>query len=218
MKHNGLFISFEGPEGSGKSTIIKLLSEQLNYLILKNELNFSSVLLTREPGGKNNLIAEEIRHLILNVNNIEIPYITEAFLFAASRSAHVEKTIKPILDNNGIVLSDRYLDSSVVYQGVQRGLGIEKVLEINKYAINGLIPDITFYFDIDPQIGLNRILINNRDTNRFDNIDIKEHIKIANAYKEYLSKLDRVCIVDASQSIENVYNFCLTKILEFIRG
>ena len=217
MINKGLFISFEGPEGSGKTTIIKLLEEKLNNLISSKSINYSSVLATREPGGKNNLLAEEIRNIILNKNHFVIPNITEALLFAASRSTHVENTIKPFLNKNGIVLSDRYLDSSVIYQGIGKNIGIKKVLEINSYAIDGLLPNITFYFDLDPTIGLARIKNNNRDTNRFDNVSLEEHINIANAYKQYLSNIDRVCFVDADQSIDKIVDFCLNKILTFIK-
>lgn len=217
MMHNGLFISFEGPEGSGKTTIIKLLKEKLENLISSKSINYSNVLSTREPGGTNNPLAENIRNIILDPTNLKIPNITEAFLFAASRSVHVENTIKPFLDKNGIVLSDRYLDSSIIYQGVGKNIGINKILEINKYATNGLLPDITFYFDLDPIIGLNRIKNNKRETNRFDNVSLQDHIKIANAYKQYLTNIKRVCFVDANQSIDKIVDFCLNKIFNFIK-
>ncbi|MDE5651509.1 MAG: dTMP kinase, partial [Ureaplasma sp.] len=177
MKDSGLFISFEGCEGSGKSTIATLLYNEINKLINNKEINYSEVIKTREPGGINNRLAEKLRQLVLS-NDYEIPPLTEAFLFASARSAHIIQTIKPVLDNNGIVLCDRFVDSSIVYQQYVKKLG-EDVVTINKIATNGLEPDIIFYLKIDPEIGLKRISSSNRETNRFDQQDISFHQEVS---------------------------------------
>jgi dTMP kinase len=120
--NKGLFITFEGPDGSGKSTIIGLIYDKL-----KQTKYGSKVVLTREPGGKNNIIAEDIRNILLNKLDYKISGRAEALLFAASRAQHVKDFIKPNIDNNKIVLCDRYIHSSLVYQGYARGLGIKEV-------------------------------------------------------------------------------------------
>jgi dTMP kinase len=120
MKNNGLFITFEGPDGSGKSTIINMVYECIHK-------KYKNIYLTREPGGKNNVIAEDIRNILLNKLDYQIDSRAEALLFAASRAQHVKDFIKPHLLNNDIVLCDRYVHSSLVYQGCARGLGIKEV-------------------------------------------------------------------------------------------
>lgn len=216
MVHKGLFITFEGPEGSGKTTLIKFLNEKINYCINNGEIKYSGTLATREPGGKNNLLAEEIRNILLNKkNDWDIPNITESLLFAASRSVHVIQTIKPALENNKIVLCDRYLDSSIVYQGYVRGLGVELVTKINEFVIQGLLPDITFYLDVDPQVGLDRIKNNNRNTNRFDDENLDFHFQIAKYYKEYFAKKSNVIRLDANSSIDILVNKCIEVIKNY---
>ena len=148
------FISFEGPDGSGKSTIIKKVAEYFS----ENNIDY---VLTREPGGSQ--IAEEIRNIILNTKNTNLSASTEALLYAASRAQHFDEIIKPALNNNQVVLCDRFLDSSLVYQGVARELGVDRVLQINKFAIEDVLPDLTVFFDVDPLIGLERI--NKKTTN-----------------------------------------------------
>ena len=142
-----MFITFEGPDGSGKSTIIQKVYD---YLIENNY----DVIKTREPGGSP--IAEKIRNLILDTENTKMGYRTEALLYAASRAQHVEETILPALNENKIVLCDRFLISSLAYQGVGRDLGIENVRKINEFAINGVFPDFVLFFDVDPITTLKR--------------------------------------------------------------
>lgn len=216
MVHAGLFITFEGPEGSGKTTLIQFLNKKINYCINNGEIKYSGTLTTREPGGENNLLAEEIRNILLNKKDAcNIPNITEALLFAASRSAHVIQTIRPALENNKIVLCDRYLDSSIVYQGYVRGLGVELVTKINEFAIQGLLPDITFYLDVDPQVGLDRIKNNNRHTNRFDDENLNFHFQIAKSYKEYFANKSNVIRLDANLSIDTLVDKCIEVIKNY---
>ena len=135
MNKTGWFITMEGPDGSGKTTQIQLLEQVLKSQGYK-------VWVTREPGGT--LIGEQIRKIILDVDNEEMDPMTEAILYAAARAQHVKQLIEPALDQGMIVLCDRFLDSSVAYQGVARGLGMDTIEGINQYATGGLVPDITF--------------------------------------------------------------------------
>lgn len=215
MIRPGLFVSFEGCEGSGKTTAVSNLFEKINDLIKNKKIDYSQIIKTREPGGINNKLAEELRRLVLS-NNYDIPPLTEAFLFAAARSAHVIQTIKPVLDNNGIVLCDRFVDSSIVYQQYVKKLG-NLVEVINDIATNKLEPDIIFYFKIDPEIGLSRISSSNRETNRFDKQDLSFHYEVSSFYNLHLSNKQNVIIVDASLNQEEIVNFCLSHILNFIK-
>ncbi|MBN2604626.1 MAG: dTMP kinase, partial [Bacilli bacterium] len=140
----GKFITFEGPEGSGKTSVIvavKKFFEDEGYEIMT----------TREPGGIR--IAEEIRNIILDKNNTEMDAHAEALLFAASRSQHFSEKILPALNENKIILCDRFIDSSLAYQGHARGLGIDNVYNINKFAIGNVLPDITIFIDVPPSVG-----------------------------------------------------------------
>lgn len=145
---SGLFISFEGSDGSGKSTHIRLLAETLRSL-------GHEVVVTREPGGCP--IAEKIRELLLDRENEAMTPVTEALLYAAARAQHVAEVIRPALEAGTIVITDRYLDSSLAYQGVGRGLGQEAVLRINEAAVDGLWPDITFFMSVNTPEAVRRI-------------------------------------------------------------
>lgn len=212
---NGLFITFEGPDGSGKTTVVKALKTKLDSLIQTKSLFYTNILLTREPGGSNNKLAEEIRHILLNHEELQIPPITEAYLFAASRSAHVVQTIKPALEANEIVLCDRYLDSSIVYQGYCRQLGEDVVKQINEHAIAGVYPDLVFFFDIDTETCLARIQGNNRENNRLDKEDIKFHQQIVEFYKQHFANKKNVVTIDASKSLDDIVATCLSEIIAF---
>jgi dTMP kinase len=192
----GLFITIEGADGSGKSTQIEKLKKYL-------ESNNYEFVFTREPGGTN--ISEAIRDIILNKEFMEMSGITEAFLYAASRAQHVEQYIKPLLEEGKIVICDRFVDSSVVYQGCARGIGIDDIEKINKYATGGLEPDITILLDINAQEGLNR----KEEQKELDRLELQEfefHKKVCEGYRE-LAKLhkDRIKKIDASKSIENIH-------------
>ena len=194
-----MFITFEGPDGSGKSTIIQKVYD---YLIENNY----DVIKTREPGGSP--IAEKIRNLILDTENTEMGYRTEALLYAASRAQHVEETILPALNENKIVLCDRFLISSLAYQGVGRNLGIENVRKINEFAINGVFPDFVLFFDVDPITTLKRK--SSLDTaDRLEKEGNNFHERVYNGYKEILNSEKNVEIIDATQSVEDVFSQCI---------
>jgi len=144
----GLFITFEGVDGCGKSTQLKFLGD---YLAQEGY----DLLFTREPGGCE--IAERIRSLLLDVENSEMDNKTEALLYAAARAQHVAQVIRPALDAGKIVLCDRFIDSSIAYQGVGRGLGIENVMAINNFAMAGVMPDKTFFLDFPPELAFERM-------------------------------------------------------------
>lgn len=193
----GLFISFEGNEGSGKSSV-------LSWIQKKFASEGIEIYLTREPGG--NKIAEQIRNVILDKSNTNMDSKTEALLYAAARRQHLVENINPLLENNKIVISDRYIDSSLAYQGFARGIGIQNVYDINMFATNNELPDLTILFDIDPDIGLKRIAANsNREVNRLDNEALDFHRKVHMGYmllvKEFKS---RIKVIDASKNFEEV--------------
>lgn len=191
------FITIEGCEGSGKTTILKMLCQEFK----ENNIKYFS---TREPGGSK--ISEQIRNVILNVENTKMDYMTEALLYAASRRQHLEEVVKPALEEGNIVICDRYLDSSLAYQGYARGLGIKEVYEINMYATSGFLPELTIYVDIPVEVGLERISNNNRDVNRLDLEKVSFHNKVREGYLE-IAKMypDRIVKIDGVGTPEEVY-------------
>ncbi len=192
-----LFVTFEGGEGSGKSTAIKSLVDKL-------QKEGYEIVLTREPGGTP--ISEQIRDVILNKENTAMDPVTEALLYAASRRQHVEEKVRPALKEGKIVLCDRFLDSSLAYQGGARGLGMDLILKINEPAINGLWPDVTIFFDLKPEVGLARINANsNREVNRLDVEKMEFHQKVRASFLELAERYpDRYVIIDASKTPEEV--------------
>lgn len=201
------FITFEGPEGSGKTTVLN----QINKLLSENY----NVISTREPGGVST--GEEIRNILLDGENIDIR--TEALLFAASRREHLVEKVIPALKNNKVVLCDRYIDSSLAYQGYARGIGIEEVKKINEFAINGLYPDLTIYLDIDAEVGRERILKNQRSQNRLDKETLTFHQKVIEGYKTLIkTNPERFKVVDATQSIESVVSATYEIILSYLKN
>ncbi len=204
-----LFITFEGPEGAGKTTIINMVKEEF----LKMGLNFIS---TREPGGIR--IAESIRNIILNPENTEMDKRTEALLYAAARRQHLAEKVLPALEEGKIVLCDRFIDSSLAYQGVGRGIGIDEIYKINEFAINGLMPNLTIYFDLDPKVGLQRVhQADEREINRLDLEELDFHLKVQSGYSEIIKREpNRFKVIDASKSIEEVYEATVQAILEKI--
>lgn len=195
----GVFITFEGGEGTGKTSQIKRVKDFLSSKGI-------DCILTREPGGID--ISEQIREVILNTKNTAMDYKTEALLYAAARRQHMVERVIPSINEGKVVLCDRFLDSSLVYQGYTRGLGIDEVLNINKYVIEDYMPDLTIYLDIEPEKGLERISKNKgREINRLDLENIDFHNKVREGYKKLLSMYDyRIEEVDASESLEVVYN------------
>lgn len=202
-----MFITFEGPEGSGKTTVSNIIEKRLE------EIGYS-VVHTREPGGTP--IAEQIRNIILDKANTKLDARAEALLYAASRRQHLVEKVWPALKEGKIVICDRYIDSSLAYQGGARGLGVDNVLNINMFATEGTFPDMTLLFDIKPEDGLNRIAINaNREVNRLDLEKIEFHksvretfLKLASQYKE------RYVIIDASKPLEEVVENTWKEILK----
>ncbi len=208
---NGLFISIEGPEGAGKTTIVQLVVEQL----LKE--NFK-VLYTREPGGIR--IAEEIRSIILNPKNVEMDGRTEALLYAAARRQHLVEKVIPALSEGYIVLCDRFIDSSMAYQGHARGLGMDEVLAINEFAIEQTMPLKTLYFDIEPEEGFRRINCNeNREVNRLDLENMDFHYKVREGYLSLIERNPgRIIKINASQTVENVFSDTMEIIKNIIKN
>jgi dTMP kinase len=193
----GLFITFEGPEGAGKTTVLQAVKEKL-------EKNGHRVTATREPGGIE--IAEQIRQVILNEKNTAMDAKTEALLYAAARRQHLVEKVIPELKKGNIVLCDRFIDSSLAYQGFARGLGIDEVLSINQFAIGSAMPDLTIYFDIDPEEGLQRIEHNSgREKNRLDLETIEFHKLVQLGYQEVIKRFSsRIETVSAAQPIQDV--------------
>ena len=194
----GMFITFEGGDGAGKSTVINKVYEEL----VKKNL---SCMITREPGGID--IAEQIREVILNVKNTKMDARTEALLYAAARRQHLAEKVIPALEEGKIALCDRFLHSSLAYQGYARGLGIEEVYEINKFAIDSYMPDLVILFDIEPKLGLERINKNKgREINRLDKENMDFHDKVREGYSILMEKYNHNIVkVDASGAVDEVY-------------
>lgn len=202
-----LFVTFEGGEGSGKSSCLAKVAKDLQNAGYE-------VVITREPGGTP--ISEQIRNVILDKANTDMDPMTEALLYAASRRQHLVQKILPALREGKIVLCDRYLDSSLAYQGGARGLGIEKILALNQYAIDGQYPDLTLFFDLEPEVGLERIEENsNREVNRLDLEKLSFHHKVRGSFLKLMGMFpDRYVRIDASKSREEVENSALEQIIK----
>lgn len=205
----GVFITFEGGEGSGKTTIANMIQKTLAQ-------EGYHVVLTREPGGVE--IAEKIRDIIHDVKYVNMDRKTEALLYAASRRQHLVEKVIPALENDAIVICDRFVDSSMVYQGIARGIGIDEVYQMNLFATENILPKRTIFFDIQPEDGLKRVYANkDREVNRLDLENIDFHRKV---YQGYLSLCDkfpnRIVKIDASLDIDHVYQQVLKKIREIL--
>lgn len=192
--NNGTFITFEGPDGAGKTTIMSMVAKQIG-----------DCLVTREPGGID--IAEQIRRVILDKENTAMDPRTEALLYAAARRQHLIEKVKPALEQGQTVLCDRFLDSSLAYQGYARGLGMDEVYTINQFAIEEMMPDLTIYFDIEPELGLKRINKNQgREVNRLDLEKLDFHLKVREGYHKLLERFpNRIIKIDASGTMEQVF-------------
>lgn len=196
----GMFITFEGPDGSGKTTVSSGVYEKL----LQEGYD---VLYTREPGGID--IAEQIRSVILDPKNTAMDARCEALLYAASRRQHLVEKVLPALQANKIVICDRFVDSSLAYQGVGRHLGIEEVLQINQFAIEGKMPDKTIYLDLSAEEGLARISSRARVKDRLDQEAISFHQDVYDGYQQIVERFkDRMIIVDALKPAEKVIEEC----------
>lgn len=198
---DGIFITFEGPDGAGKTSVIRALKSYL-----KEKLG-DKVVFTREPGG--NSISESIRDIIMDSKNTNMDSRTEALLFAAARRQHIVTKIQPALQSGKIIICDRYVDSSIAYQGAGRGIGEQNVLEMNQFAIDGLRPDLTIYLDIESEKGIERIKKNRQDEiNRLDEEQLNFHKRVRRAYLSLQKKEpNRIKLVDASQKLDDVVSY-----------
>ncbi len=200
MNARGRFITFEGPEGSGKSTQLRMLGERLRSAGV-------DVLETQEPGGTP--IGMQIRHILLDANNRDLCPTAELLLMFASRAQNVDQAILPALSAGRTVLSDRFTDSTLVYQGVGRGLGAEVVYELDRIACRGLVPDLTLIIDIDPETGLarahRRSVRSESSETRIEDQDIGFHRRVREAYRQLAAdELRRVRMIDGNQPREAV--------------
>lgn len=204
----GKFITFEGGECTGKTTIIKEIEKRL---VAKG----FEVIVTREPGGIE--IAEQIREIILNPLNVKMVPETEALLYAASRMQHLKEKVIPALAEGKIVLCDRYLDSSLVYQGYARGLGVASILEINHFATKYL-PDLTVLIDVKPEVALARLKGRKEKVDRLDSEGLTFHQKVYDGYLE-VAKLypKRIQKVDGTKTLAEVTENCYELVLSQLR-
>jgi dTMP kinase len=187
-----MFVTFEGLDGSGKSTQAELLRAWL-------EEEGEDVVLTREPGGTE--LGERIRDLVLHGGHVA-PW-AEALLYAASRAQHVEQVIRPALERGASVVCDRYLDSSVAYQGVGRGLGLERVLQLNLDAVGGLLPDRTFLLELDPAQVTARLAEQQPDRLEREGDDF--HARVAEGYRELASRFpERIVVLDGTRPADEL--------------
>lgn len=192
----GKLISFEGPEGSGKTSVIQAVGAHFQALGY-------DVLISREPGGIP--IAEAIRNIILDVDHTALDPMAEAMLFAASRRQHVIEVIEPAMQAGKMVLVDRYIDSSLAYQGVGRELGIDRIFNLNKMAINGYLPVLTLFIDVHPDEGLKRIAHRQDALDRLDRETMAFHHKVYQGYQELLKKEPhRIKKVNGEQAMADV--------------
>jgi dTMP kinase len=204
----GILIALEGPDGSGKSTIVKKVSKYLDGKGIEH-------LITREPGGTP--IGEDIRKIILDDKNKDMSYTTEALLYAASRAQLVYETIYPNLKQGNVIICERFVLSSLVYQGIARGLGIDEVKSINDFALQGLKPDLTLFFDVDPEIGLKRKTGKGRG-DRLEKEGIEFHKSVYEGYKKIINIYpEDIKIIDASRSIDEIFKQVLIEIEDIMK-
>ncbi len=200
------FITLEGGECSGKTTIIESLIKKLDELGIQ-------YITTREPGGIR--IAEDIRKIILDVKNTEMTPECEALLYAASRMQHLSQKVIPAINDNKVVICDRFLDSSLVYQGYARGLGIDKVLTINSFALDYL-PGLTLFIDVTPDVALKRM----SGRNKADRLDLETmdfHKRVYDGYQLVYKKYpERIKRVDGNQELDKVVSDCIKIVLDYL--
>ena len=202
----GIFISIEGPDGSGKSTQIENIKK---FFADKN----LEIVFTREPGGT--AIGDRIREILLDNNCKEMDYMTEAMLYAASRAQHVAQVIKPALEAGKIVICDRFVDSSIAYQGFGRKLG-DAVAVINSYAVAGCMPDVTFLMKLDPGVGKSRVSSRNQE-DRLESEKVAFHQEVYNGYLQLEKEnSDRIFGIDASRGIEEIRDDIYKKLEEVL--
>ena len=199
----GIFITIEGPDGSGKTTALQQVVPRL-----QQEMN-RKVVATREPGGSP--IAEKIRSLILDPSHTDMDSRTEALLYAASRRQHLIEKVLPVLESGDVIFCDRFVDSSIAYQGYARGIGEEGIREINEVATEGIEPDVTLYIDVPAEVGIQRIHANldEREYNRLDQEKLAFHEKVRAGYQHLAqANPERIVVVDGTMSRESVAEAC----------
>lgn len=193
MVPKGIFITLEGPDGSGKSTQVENIKEFFTKA-------GRDVVVSREPGGTP--ISEKLRGIVLDEDHSEMDDVTEMFIYAAARAQHVAEKIKPALESGAVVVCDRFVDSSIAYQGYGRGLG-DQVEEVNRYATSGLEPNVTFFMDLDPEIGRSRIGKDVRD--RLEQQKMDFHYRVYEGYKALAAKYpERIMRIDAAKTIDEI--------------
>ena len=197
MTDRGLFITFEGTDGAGKTTQIQRLTADLRQ-------TGYDVCLTHEPGGTP--ISEQIRDMLLNPDHSEMTATTELLLYAASRAQHVSEVIKPALEAGKVVISSRFADAMVVYQGYGRGLDLERINHLNRIATDGVTPDVTFVLDLPVEIGLQRVQNSRGGLDRLEREKIEFHRRLREGY-QILAKQEpqRLKIIDSQVNSEQVY-------------
>lgn len=195
----GKFISFEGPDGAGKTSVLKQIQSDLEAEIGKEQ-----VMYTREPGG--NHISEQIRRVLFSPESTDMDGRTEALLFAAARRQHIVSEILPGLKAGKVILCDRYVDSSIAYQGAGRHLGEDDIWRMNQFAIDGLLPELTVYLDVESELGMRRIAEHrSNQVNRLDKEKLAFHQTVRQAYlRLYHQFPERIKLIDASQPLEKV--------------
>lgn len=203
MVPKGIFITLEGPDGAGKSTQVENIKSYF-------ENAGREVVVSREPGGTP--ISEKLRNIVLDNGNAEMDDITEMLVYAAARAQHVSEKIRPALDKGSVVVCDRFVDSSIAYQGYGRNLG-DQVGEVNRYATGGLAPDVTFFMDLDPEIGRSRIGKDVRD--RLEQQKLDFHYRVYEGYKAICEKYpERVVRIDATRTIDEIKEDIYSKLEE----
>lgn len=203
---NGIIISFEGPDGAGKTTVLE------QVLPVLQEKGYD-IVTTREPGGVE--IAERIRDVILDVNHVAMDSKTELLLYMAARRQHYVEKVLPALEAGKVVLIDRFIDSSIAYQGAGRGLDKDIITKLNDFATDGRKPDLTLYFDVESEIGLARIAKNTeREVNRLDLEKLDMHKRVREGYLALTEQEKRIVTIDASRELADVVSETLHTILE----
>lgn len=193
--NKGMLITFEGPDGSGKSTQIAMLKE---YLLSRGY----EVIFTREPGGTQ--IGEKIREIVLDNNNSEMAPMCEALLYASSRAQLVHEIIKPAIEKGKVVIADRFVESSIVYQGIGRNLGVDRIRMINNAATDGLKPNVTFLLTIPYEEGLRR-KVSQRSLDRLENSGSDFHKRVYEGYMQLTGSAEYIKTVDANRTVEEIH-------------
>lgn len=205
---SGKFITFEGNDGCGKTTISSRIYETL-------KAEGYDVIFTREPGGIS--ISEQIRSVLLDPKNTTMDGRTEALLYAAARRQHLVEKVIPALEEGKIVLCDRFIDSSLAYQGVARGLGIDEVYTVNEFAIDSHMPDATIFLKVDAEVGMARIA-SRGEKDRLDEEGEKFHRLVAQGYDEVLKRYqNRIHVIDAEQEVDQVFDDTYRLIKELVK-